>query len=582
MNSVITDARLSSGQFDPGGHLEMKSPTQDLRQIQNGHIIPSFYYADQPYLVDTADGAWLCVLTTGYGDEGESGQHIVSMRSMDRGKTWQEVIPIEPKNGPEASWAVPLRIPSGRIFVFYVYNTENIRELPADQAAFKNGKTHRMDSHGDYVFRWSDDHGKSWSSERIKIPVREFEIDRTNSTGGAVRLFWNVGRPQIIDSSVFIPLHKVKGFGVGWFTHSEGAFVRTDDLISLQNPSRATWVTLPEGDHGLKAPEWGGDIAEEQSLVSLSDGSLFCSYRTVAGYVAGSYSRDQGKTWETPHFLHYQDGGLVKHPRAACFTWKLSSGGYLLWYHNHGGEFISNHPQRGEIAYADRNPAWISPGIEKLTERGLELVWGNPEVVLYDDDPYIRISYPDLKEEGDEIYITETQKKVARIHCFSERLTLALRHGEKSFNAEEIIVESFVNYHGTGKPHTLKAPEWPLFLSKSKECPFGLNDLRGGLSIELELNPHLSRTGTLFSCWESSLGGLWVGWKENGILSIKLSDGRSEFSWDCEHFRSQGISNHIVIIVDGGPKIISYIVDGKRMDGGSERQFGWGRFTPYF
>jgi hypothetical protein len=30
--------------------------------------------------------------------------------------------------------------------------------------------------------------------------------------------------------------------------------------------------------------------------------------------------------------------------------------------------------------------------------------------------PYIRISYPDLIEEGDKVFLTETQKDVARVH----------------------------------------------------------------------------------------------------------------------------------------------------------------------
>jgi hypothetical protein len=33
--------------------------------------------------------------------------------------------------------------------------------------------------------------------------------------------------------------------------------------------------------------------------------------------------------------------------------------------------------------------------------------------------------------------------------------------------------------------------------------------------------------------------------------------------------------------VDGGPKIITFMVDGVLCDGGTERQFGWGRFSPH-
>jgi hypothetical protein len=41
-------------------------------------------------------------------------------------------------------------------------------------------------------------------------------------------------------------------------------------------------------------------------------------------------------------------------------------------------------------------------------------------------------------------------------------------------------------------------------------------------------------------------------------------------------------THHLVAVVDGGPKIISFIVDGKLCDGGGYRQFGWGRFSPDF
>ena len=36
----------------------------------------------------------------------------------------------------------------------------------------------------------------------------------------------------------------------------------------------------------------------------------------------------------------------------------------------------------------------------------------------------------------------------------------------------------------------------------------------------------------------------------------------------------------VVAAVDGGPKIITFVVDGILNDGGDRRQFGWGRFSP--
>lgn len=45
----------------------------DPRNITEGSVIPGGFYADQPYLVKTSDGGWLCVMTTGSGREGEAG-----------------------------------------------------------------------------------------------------------------------------------------------------------------------------------------------------------------------------------------------------------------------------------------------------------------------------------------------------------------------------------------------------------------------------------------------------------------------------------------------------------------------------
>ncbi|MFP3471901.1 hypothetical protein R0J90_17795, partial [Micrococcus sp. SIMBA_144] len=40
--------------------------------------------------------------------------------------------------------------------------------------------------------------------------------------------------------------------------------------------------------------------------------------------------------------------------------------------------------------------------------------------------------------------------------------------------------------------------------------------------------------------------------------------------------------HQVSILIDGGPNIISYVIDGRFNDGGEDRQFGWGRFSAYF
>lgn len=377
--------------------------------IATGHEIPSEGYCDQPYVVKLADGTWLCTMTTGKGHEGQAGQHIVSCRSRDRGKTWSPLVDIEPADGPEASWAMPYLTSYGRVYVFYTYNAANLREVIAG----KTSVLKRVDTLGEYALKYSDDGGLTWSPRRWFIPVREAAIDRNNPYRGKVRFFWGVGKPIRHKGAMYLGFAKVGMFGAGFIAASESWFLRCDNIEAERDPAKLAWQTLPEGEVGLKSP--AGAIAEEANLASLSDGSLFCTYRTVAGHPCHAYSRDDGKSWTAPAFMTYRPGGtLVDQPRAANFVRKLSdgpyAGRYLYWFHNHNG--------RG---YEGRNPAYLLGGVEHDGPDGKVIHWGHPVAVLYDQDPLVRISYPDFIWD-DGLYITETQKTIARVHRIPDDL----------------------------------------------------------------------------------------------------------------------------------------------------------------
>ena len=210
--------------------------TIDWRFIKNGTAIPvSQGYADQPYFLRADDGALVLICTTGNGAEGEAGQHVTCARSEDDGKTWSLPVELEPSFGVEASYAVMLKIQTGRIYAFYNHNTDNIRKVPADKASYPDGWCRRVDSVGYFVFKFSDDHGKSWSEKRYTIPVREFEIDRENGVNGSVRYFWNVGKPFTTQGKGFVPLHKIGGFGMNVFNRTEGALLCSDNILTEIN-----------------------------------------------------------------------------------------------------------------------------------------------------------------------------------------------------------------------------------------------------------------------------------------------------------------------------------------------------------
>ncbi|MBM3836664.1 MAG: hypothetical protein FJ398_01670 [Verrucomicrobia bacterium] len=552
----------------------------DPRHIHNGWVIPSEGYADQPYIVKTDDGAWLCVMTTGKGVEGAAGQHVVSMRSTDRGRTWESIVPIEPANGPEASYAVLLKVPFGRIYAFYNHNTDGVREVKReDQGVFK-----RVDSLGHYVFKYSDDHGRTWSAQRYAVPVREFECDRHNVYGGKLRFFWNVGRPLLLGDAAILVIHKVCAMGAGFFAQSEGAFLKSRNLLTERDPNKITFETLPDGDIGLRTPPGGGRVAEEQSIVKLSDGSLYCVYRTIDGWPASAYSRDGGHTWTTPAYKTHSPGGRrVKHPRAANFVWNCGNGQFLYWFHNHGGRFIGELGAAGKAGrspYDDRNPAWLMAGREVQTAQGLKMEWSQPEILLYDDDPFIRMSYPDLVEDGGKFYVTETQKTIGRVHVISEALIEGLfnQWDNRRVAANGLLL----NLEGP-MPTQVPMPRLPDFHQRdAKSEDQRGKDLRAGFSVELwvRLDSVAAETRLLDSRDETGKGFL-ISSTASGTIRITLNDGRQECGWESDRGMLEAAKlQHGVITVDGGPKIITFVVNGVLCDGGEERQFGWGRFSP--
>ena len=543
----------------------------DNRHIAAGWEIPTERYSDQPYVIKTDDGAWLCTLTTGGGVEGASGQHVIATRSADQGRTWSTPVAVEPADGPEASYAVPLKAASGRIYLFYNHNSDDRRYVIADDPPYKDGKCYRVDSQGYFVFKFSEDHGCSWSAKRYNVPVREMAIDRENPYGGAVRYFWNVGKAFILGGAAYVSLHKVGGLGHGFFTRSEGVLVRSENILTESDPDKIIWETLPDGDAGLRAPPGGGPIAEEQSYVVLSDRSIYSVYRTIDGHPAFAYSRDGGRRWTEPAYKRFDNGSLMKHPRAANFAWKCENGNYLYWFHNHGGNW-----------YEDRNPVWLCGGVEADSEQGRVIRWSQPEIALYDDDSFIRMSYPDLVEEDGCYYLVETQKDKARVHPLDPALLEGMwrqLNGGGSLTTADCIGEW---KRADASDRHLLIPALPPFNTRDHQRPdYGAKDMRAGFTVEIWLQRDVPNDAETLLDARAPTGQGWaLRTIADGAVEIILNDGRCESRWACDpDSLTAGALQHLAVVVDGGPKIISFVVDGVLCDGGDFRQFGWGRFN---
>jgi hypothetical protein len=533
----------------------------DARNIRLGSPIPKEGYCDQPYVVITPDGNWLCTLTTGSGIEGQPGQHIVSSISSDKGKTWSPPVDIEPANGPEASWVMPLLTPFGRVYAFYTYNRDNLREVKGTNSP---GVGKRVDSLGAYAFKFSDDSGKSWSKERYYIPLRAMRIDRENVLGGAVQFFWGVGKPIVDRGKMWLGFAKVGKWGnPGTMVESQGCFLRSDNILTERDPKKLKWQLLPDGDEGLRAPK--GPVSDEANLVALSDGSLYATYRTIDGYNCQAYSHDGGHTWTPPAYATYGPAGRrIKHPRAANFVKKFSNNRYLLWYHNHAGEAVLT--SRWDY-YTNRNPAWVSGGVEKNGA----IHWSEPEILLYDEDPAVRMSYPDFIEDHGRFFVTETQKTVARVHEIDRTLLEGLWNQATNRSVARQGLALDLDAAALAPGATFSMPKLPTLDG-------------GGFAIDFWMRlRELSLGQTVLDARDASGKGIAITTTDRFTLQLQMSDGHTKAAWDCDPGTHAGTLRvgawqHVAVIVDGGPRIVTWVVDGVLNDGGAVRDFGWGRF----
>jgi hypothetical protein len=530
----------------------------DWRRFAEGFAIPDENYSDQPYIVITEDGGWLCVLTTGVGREGQSGQHIVSTRSTDLGRTWSKLVDIEPANGPEASWVMPVITPAGRVYVFYTYNKDNIR----DSRSLLESNRPRVDTFGAYAYKFSDDGGRTWSGQRYYIPMRPLRIESKNPLGPSQPLFWGIGEPIIDRGDVFFGAAKISHFGHGFMAEDRGVIFHSPNLLKENDPARHKWVTLPDGVEGLAPVK--GPIADEHNIVALSDGSLFVMARTVEGHPVHYYSRDRGKTWTNPAYATYTPGGRkFRHPRACPRLWKAANGRFLFWFHNNGHKWYAQ-----EEAATSRNVAWLAGG----REINGQIHWTQPEIVRYVDALTEGCSYPDLVEQNGRYYIAATQKTSARVHEVPAKWLDMLwdQPNRKTVARDGLLAEFKQSQLNPGA--RMPAPALP-----------NLGD-GGGFSLDFQIQMTYAEPGQILLDTRTAPGsaGVLLTTGRRQTLELEISDGMRRAKWDTDPFLvGPDRAHHVTFTVDGGPKVILSVIDGVLCDGGEsdERKFGWGRFV---
>jgi hypothetical protein len=132
-------------------------------------------------------------------------------------------------------------------------------------------------------------------------------------------------------------------------------------------------------------------------------------------------------------------------------------------------------------------------------------------------------------------------------------------------------------------PATAPLPTLPAFRVRDwKALDFRGQDTGEGVAIELELVlPDLTPGRTLLDNRSGDGRGFCLRTADGGALELSLSAGQTENRWASDAVLTAGRLHRVVVNIDGGPRIIGFVIDGRFCDGGDARQFGWGRFSPH-
>ena len=341
----------------------------------------TFDTGNEHFLVfDGPDGALMCVWTQS-SYEGAGDHRIMFSRSADEGVTWAEPArvagPDRPGAGQMASWGFPLVSNSGRIYVIW-NQYEGIDDVVHQHTGGMDGS-------------YSDDAGTTWSTPQ-SIPMKRSPHDHTDPKVPSCWIVWQkpirdldgkwfTGFSRWVSKAVRRPPH-VDSW-TAWETVVE--FMRFENIDENPEPKDIRIAYSAWGEDALRVPHYTDpllSIAQEPSLVRLPDDRLFCTMRTMTGYIWYSVSADDGRTWCNPRPLLRKDHGPpILEPLCCCPIYAYEPGRYVLLHHNNDGRFEGCKP---EDTGKNRRPAFIALG--EYRSGTDQPIWFSKSKQLMDND----------------------------------------------------------------------------------------------------------------------------------------------------------------------------------------------------
>ncbi|MFM7684312.1 MAG: sialidase family protein [Actinomycetota bacterium] len=583
------------------------TPRTDPRDLKAGWFVSDrngYYDSQNIVAVTEADGSLGLSVIFHHSEnrEGGPGLRLLSTHSTDRGRTWSMPTPVDdPVRQSHDGYQLLQRMPDGseRIFVFYGWNAGSQYPPGADPSWTELRRTDMQLDEG-YWFRVSHDGGRTWGDRRWSVPVRRTRIDRENPWGGDTMGMFLCDKPSVIGGAVYMAFQKTRE-GAGETPGSEVFFLRSPNLLHVDDLDDAEWQTLPLGDVGLQSPDGELQLGEEPHVLQPVDvlpQRLFSLWRAETGKLAAAHSDDGGQQWHDPFWLTYEgvpEGQVMKNPRGSITPYRMhapapdGSAEFVLVFYNNG--------RTERLGYVGRRVYWLTVG--RGTPQGT-IRWAQPELLLYwdgsgfEDRPDWNADwaivdgpgYPDWVELPDgTLALVESNKLAVRYHEVEARLLQHLRHQPE---LRHLPVEALALHWAAGQP-------------VPSACPV-LADLRagGGCTLTVAFRataPEVAGGRTLvqaFSNVTAALGeepthrridkGYRISVTPQGELELFLTDGFDTHHRHCTCIATDlgcwdGEEHTVSFVLDGAAKVSSVVVDERLDDGGATQPQGW-HFLP--
>ncbi len=178
--------------------------------------------------------------------------NTLSQRSKDHGKTWVASGRYRPADGPDASWVIPLVTPAVESTSFTTTTATAWKTLRGKRGPRGHARLVRLS-----LFR----RPRPVLVSRAVTACRErpHRLRSRQRLEMATSDLLGICKPQMINRGCLIS-PSPSSASTCWTRG--GWLYRSDNLLTERDPAKLRWNLWPEGDHGIRSPEFGS-VQEE-------------------------------------------------------------------------------------------------------------------------------------------------------------------------------------------------------------------------------------------------------------------------------------------------------------------------------